>query len=257
MKKEKQRKIIYGITLILAIVIAFTGVFLPGWLFAAQNNREFGTVASAPEEYYSAAYSAMARNESAGLAVLNKLQLITGKWSSVLMEPKDFEIDRQDYEVAELARDGIDSLYQAGIYPTGLEGYGNWYSWQVTAHKAVDTTFHTYSAYYWEVAFQKYDGKERHRVYLLDDGTVFLAVADYEEPFEYGSRRNAEEISHKSDISISESEAGAAPKEQIHFTDMDLTDFSWVDYVKIQKDEEIYYVAQAESACGYLYALLP
>lgn len=122
MKKEKQRKMIYFITLILAMVIALTGIFLPGWLLDVQNSKKNGVVASAPEEYYSADYSAMARSESAGLAVLNKLQLITGKWSSVLMEPKDFEINRQDYEVAELARNGINSLYQAGIYPNSLEG---------------------------------------------------------------------------------------------------------------------------------------
>lgn len=102
-----------------------------------REKRQTGAkTAAAPEGYYQASYSAMARNSSEKLDVTEKLQLITGQWDSIREEPQDFELEHTDYEVAELAQKGIDMLYRSGLYPENITGYENWYSWQATPHKA-------------------------------------------------------------------------------------------------------------------------
>lgn len=71
------------------------------------------------------------------------------QWESETQEAYSYEMTLKDYEAAALARDSMEAIYQKGQYPSDLaSSYANWYTWEAFPEKAVDTTFHTYSAYY-------------------------------------------------------------------------------------------------------------
>lgn len=55
----------------------------------------------------------------------------------------------------------MEKLYDEKLYPVNLSpDYSNWYTWEAAAKKASDNTFNTYTAYYWIIRFEKYDGTQ-------------------------------------------------------------------------------------------------
>lgn len=46
-----------------------------------------------------------------------------------------------------------------------------------SSEKASDNTFNTYTAYYWIIRFEKYDGTQNHTIWMLEDGTIIMAKA--------------------------------------------------------------------------------
>ena len=124
------------------LLVVLTGIFLPGILIEGQERKAVGEVQAVPAQYI-ASDSLLAKEASESLKLNDRIQLITGQRESDL-----------------------------------ASSYANWYTWEAFPEKAVDTTFHTYSAYYWKLIFTKYDGTEKHAVFLLEDGTVLLAEAE-------------------------------------------------------------------------------
>lgn len=160
------------------LLVVLTGIFLPGILIEGQERKAVGEVQAVPAQYI-ASDSLLAKEASESLKLNDRIQLITGQWKSGTQEAYSYEMTLKDYEAAALARDSMEAIYQKGQYPSDLaSSYANWYTWEAFPEKAVDTTFHTYSAYYWKLIFTKYDGTETHTVFLLEDGTVLLAEAE-------------------------------------------------------------------------------
>ena len=96
------------------LLVVLTGIFLPGILIEGQERKAVGEVQAVPAQ-----------------------------------EAYSYEMTLKDYEAAALARDSMEAIYQKGQYPSDLaSSYANWYTWEAFSEKAVDTTFHTYSAYY-------------------------------------------------------------------------------------------------------------
>lgn len=154
------------------LLVVLTGIFLPGILIEGQERKAVGEVQAVPAQYI-ASDSLLAKEASESLKLNDRIQLITGQWESETQEAYSYEMTLKDYEAAALARDSMEAIYQKGQYPSDLaSSYANWYTWEAFLEKAVDTTFHTYSAYYWKLIFTKYDGTETHTVFLLEDGTV-------------------------------------------------------------------------------------
>jgi hypothetical protein len=134
---------------------------------------------SAPLEYYSAASSVVARNSSAQLSEYQKLQLISGAWDSRDSEAAQDEALITEYEAVSLAEAALDRLHEAGLYPSTISSdYGNWYSWTANCYKATDTTFNTYTSYYWVISFARYDETENHTVLMTEGGLLLLAIAN-------------------------------------------------------------------------------
>lgn len=225
-------------------------------------------VDAVPVEYYSPANLAVARNASANLGTYQKLQLITGRWESSRTPADHSEAVLENYEAAELARRQLNTLYNTGIYPTSLlSDYENWYGWETEFCKAVDATFHTYTAYYWKLSFVKYDGSEMHHVYMLEDGTIFLAEA----LLENGIGQNTVSKISQRNISLyagsekfeEESVPPETPdsedlEEYLAFTDIDATDLNWLDISSWQADGGgRYYMLQAISENRCLFSLQP
>lgn len=263
-KKNLNKKSILRFTAVAAVALALLGTFLPGCLLMWQSEEKMNMVGAVPVEYYSPANLAVARNASANLGDYQKLQLITGRWESNVGQADANERTLENYEAVELAREQMDTFYQAGIYPTSLlSDYENWYSWEAEFCKVVDATFNTYAAYYWKLSFVKYDGSEKHHVYMLENGTVFLAEAWDAN----GIGRST--ISKVSEVNVNLSSGKGEIKKQemsvenqdledyLAFSDIDTADLQWMELSQWQVDEQRYYVLQANSAERYLFLLQP
>ncbi len=202
--------------------MVLTGIFLPGILIEGQERKMVGGVQAVPAQYI-ASDSLLAKEASESLKLSDRIQLITGQWESETQEAYSYEMTLEDYEAAALARDSMEAIYQKEQYPSNIaSSYANWYTWEAFPMKAVDTTFHTYSAYYWKIVFTKYDGTETHTVFLLEDGTVLLAEAEGENIRE--SLKNTEE-DHLSDKMNAEEKEQTVDKElagQLSYTGLDM-----------------------------------
>lgn len=268
MKRNKRfsgkRKYVYQILCGLILVLALVGTLLPGQLLFWQSERGLSLVAAAPAKYYSAANMAIARNASAQLGTYQKLQLITGRWESVIREAASYERTMAAYEAVQMAKEQMETLYQEGYYPISLHtDYGNWYTWDARFYKAVDTTFDTYAAYYWDITFHKYDGVDSHRVCMLEDGTIFLLEADVEGALDVsGLRKNQVPVLLRQDSEGEiETKKLAIPEQSVSdyltFPNTETFDLQWMALAQANLEEESYYVMQAYSAQRYLLGLCP
>lgn len=253
----------YQIAAALAIALALFGTFLPGYLLVWQSEEKMNMVGAVPVEYYSPANLAVARNASANLGDYQKLQLITGRWESNEVPAEDSERTLENYEAVELARERMHVFYEAGIYPTSLlSDYENWYSWEAEFCKVVDATFNTYAAYYWKLSFVKYDGSETHQVYMLENGTVFLAEAWVETGIEQSAITKISEINLNlylgpAKVEKQEIWENRELEEYFAFADIETADLQWMDLSGWQIDEHPYQLLQANSANRYLFSLQP
>ena len=147
---------------------------MPGEILIWQSGRELDVVEMVPEDRYRSGNSAFAGEAPDKLSNEEKMQLIRGSWDSEISEAGEQEMKLQEYEAVKLAREKLTELYNKGEFPADLEQvYQNWHGWQAKSYKAVDTTFHTHTAYFWEILFERFDQAETYTVRMLEDGTIF------------------------------------------------------------------------------------
>lgn len=262
MKRYRNR-----ILCVLMMSAAVLGTFLPGWFLFVRSERELSLVTAAPPEYYSAANMAIARNASVQLGTYQKLQLISGRWESVRKQASSYEVELKAYTAAQIARDQIEDMYQKKLYPVSLASdYGNWFTWDAKRYKAVDATFGTYAAYYWDITFDKYDGTEKHRICMLENGTIFLVEADVEGKIDTsGLRKNyaermfsGEYFSEEGQIKTQRMDIpGQSVSSYLAFLDLDAEDLTWVSLSQTSSGEEGYELIQASSSHRYVTAVRP
>lgn len=255
---KRYHKMAIAIIFCVTFIVSLLGIFLPGALMHTNGNLKENQVLSVPEIYYSASNSAMARNNSQRMKKSEKLQLISGQWESTISEAADYEMALEKYEAVESARAGIERLYNMGIYPDSISlDYGNWYSWNAACYKAVDAIFHTYTAYYWIVNFRKYDGSQSHTVYILEDGTVFLAETQYEGRFDITKIVNAADVigdgMEPSEINTNQEMLS----DWVVYPHTDTTNMKWKALISIASEDEKYSIVQAYSDNQYLYSYIP
>ena len=256
--KYSKKNIRDGMLVCGTIVIVALGIFAPGRILTIQSESASYEVMAVPEQYYSSYSSAMARNASTHLGVQDKIQLISGEWESETMEAAGYEMELEDYEAVAKAREEMKSLYDAGLYPDSIStDYGDWYSWQAKPRKAVDATFHTYAAYYWEIEFKRYDGQKQHTIYLLEDGTVFLAeeyaqeICDIDEIVELGTVLAGQE---KLTAAVQDTQ-NCTLAEILPYYEGNLAGLQWKSLTQITAGEDIFLVLQAYTENRYLLAI--
>lgn len=175
-KKECRWLKLAGFSLGLLIIPAT--IFVPGELLRIQGASLLEKVQGVSKDTYASERSAMAKRASAQLATDEKLQLIDGSWESELSGAEESEMELSETEVVRMAREQVAKLYENNRYPVSLASdYNGWYSFRTKAYKAVENTFETYGAYFWKLTFEKYDKSEVHVIWMLEDGTIFLAWA--------------------------------------------------------------------------------
>ncbi|MCR5700843.1 MAG: hypothetical protein K6G76_01715 [Lachnospiraceae bacterium] len=175
MKNKTLFNIIICIT---ALALVSFCVVLPRFILRRNTEKKFNTVAEVPAEYYSGPSEAVVKNASKQLSTYQKLQLISGIWDSEISEASDSEINITELDAKDLAITKLIDLSSNGLYPTNVDSdYQKWYSWEAHSYKAVDTTFQTYAAIYWDITFTKYDNSESHRIIITENGDVLFANA--------------------------------------------------------------------------------
>lgn len=263
LKNKENKKYIYRVAVVAVLVLAMIGTFLPGILLVWQSKEQMNMVDAVPVEYYSPANLAVARNASANLGTYQKLQLITGRWESIAGTAEPTERKMENYEAVKLAQEQMEILYQGKVYPTSLmPNYENWYNWEAEFCKVLDATFHTYAAYYWKLTFVKYDGSEKHCVYMTEDGTILLAEVQKEGGIESNAVLKMSERGIDAGYGLEEITTGKLPKEQsieayLAFADIETADLRWMSLSQLHVEEKQYHLLQLHSDKRYVYSLQP
>jgi hypothetical protein len=246
----------------IALILTLGGLLLPGFLLEQFRNRTVGQVESVPSAYYSAAGLSLARNASAKLDFYEKLQLVSGEWKSERSQAANYEMELEDYEAVEAAREGLAALYASGLYPDDVAAnYGNWYTWDATPYKATETTFSTYSAYYWEITLKKYDETKKHTILLFEDGTVFFAYASDTKEIDASALvavEDAKQLPIEGSVAPLDTQ-GESVADWVSYAKQEIGEMQWKSAVTITGEEEgqSCHMLQAESDHSYLYALTP
>ena len=256
-KSYKKENIKFIIMSVIVVCIVIAGILVPGIVLEAKQKSEYDKVAQVPKDYLPSS-SVMAKEASANLKLSEKLSLIDGQWDSTTDEAASYEMDDQDYQAVATARESMEKLYEQKLYPENLSpDYSNWYTWETTAYKASDNTFNTYTAYYWIIRFEKYDGTQTHTIWMLEDGTIILA---------------REQTKDAIDVSIFESADGQGDALDSISLDDKITDdytaafsYSGIDFSKMnligqttateEKNQESYDVLQFLGDKQYVYVI--
>lgn len=263
-----EKKKLYRLAMVLTAALTLLGIFLPGYFLAWQSRAKMNMAGAVPAGYYSPANLAVARNASANLGNYQKLQLITEKWESNEAQAGDGEKSLENYEAVELAREKIHDLYKEKLYPVSLlSNYENWYSWEAEFCKVVDATFHTYTAYYWELTFVRYDGSQKHRICMLEDGTVFLAQAWNPNGIETDTLTKISDsginliptldLFEQTEVEADDADWKAYFSSASIFSSIETGELQQMDLVVWQAGEQQYRALQAASADQYLLAVWP
>ncbi len=257
---RKKRRIPFIILILCTLFAALLGIMLPGQILGMQREMKLDQAAAVPPEYYSAAGSVMARNASAQMGTYQKMQLITGNWESERSSPASYELALKDYEAVELAREAMGSLYGQGLYPVNFDSdYDNWYVWEAVPYKAVDMVFHTYTAYYWQICFTKYDGSEKHTLYILENGVVVSAKADFMYEYDVAALKDIYQIAKASQgITVKGNVNGEELAIENNFVSDISCDWQNKSLLTIETaDGETYDIVQAFSSMNYLFSIIP
>ena len=227
------------------------GIFLPGIFLDKKSGSDENKVHAVSKKYLSSS-AAMARSASLNLKGSERLELVAGKWESDTMQAETYEMAQSDYEAVMLAKEGLKKLYEKKLYPLDMDGYGRWYSWEAFAYKAVDTTFHTYTAFYWVIKFQKYDGTDIHEVRMLDDGTIFMAYASQMSGFDSSRLRLASDVMGQEENVTIEDGDGFEPA---MYRNLDITAVSTLSECAYSEKEDYFFIRQSAGKDNYLYLL--
>lgn len=239
-------------------IVVLAGIILPGQVLAVRERHGYDQVAAVPEEYL-ATNSAMTKNASLNLKMSERLRLISGQWESQIQEAASFEMEQENYEAISLLREGMKGLYHTRQYPVNLSSeYSNWYTWTAQSYKAVDTTFHTYAAYYWIIHFEKYDGTESHTIWMLDDGTIFLAEAVMGDNIDSTDLSSASVVMRQTEdqtVTALDMSTMPDPEELILYENVAVSGLSAKAWTQVELGEDSYQILQLYGGRRYLYAL--
>ena len=170
------------ILITLAILITGAAIWLPGFLMHKNSNTYYGEVGDVPSEYYSGPSESIIKNASKQLTEEQCNQLITGVWESEITPVSEDDCRYTDFGMKTLVVGHIHDLYTKGLYPRSLSSdTNNWYSWEAKPYRALDSTFKTYAAIFWDIKFTKYDGSETHRFIVSEYGDILYAEANTKE----------------------------------------------------------------------------
>ena len=158
------------------LVIAILAIWLPGFLVSRNSTSEVSVITSVPPEYYSGPSESIIKNASKQLTSEQCIQLITGMWESTIAPASEDACTINEFGIRTLVINRVDDLYARGLYPCTLSSsYDQWYSWSATPYRALDTTFQTYAAIYWDITFTKYDNSDYQRFIVTESGDILYA----------------------------------------------------------------------------------
>lgn len=174
--KSKIIPILLGLITLLTIS---GSVFLPKQFLNRKYSNKQYKVETAPETYYRASNTAMAKKASELLATYEKTNLITGAWDSFCKKANYDDALLKETDAVALAKLKIDELYELELYPYSLSSsYNNWYSWTTDLYSYSDTNFNTYTCYLWVITFTRFDNSMTHTILMTEDGVILAGIAN-------------------------------------------------------------------------------
>ena len=164
------------ILIIMVMLIAGASIWLPGYLMQRSNSAEMFSMKDVPQDYYAGPSEAIIRNASKQLTSEQCIQLIIGTWESTITEAKESECNITEFGIKTVVIQRVETLRAKGLYPVSISSeYLQWYTWSAKPYRALDTTFQTYAAIFWDVSFVKYDNSESHRFIVTESGDILYA----------------------------------------------------------------------------------
>lgn len=174
----------YYILIFITLLIAGCAVFLPDFLIHKEIDSHYDKVNDVPSDYYSGPSESIIKNASTLLTTEQCLQLISGVWDSEIRPVSSEDCNITDFGIKTLTVAHVNGLYTKGLYPCSLSSdTDNWYAWEAKPYRALDKTFRTYAAYFWDITFTKYDNSETHRFIVSENGDILYAEATTKESF--------------------------------------------------------------------------
>ena len=171
----------YQTILILFSVICLVvtgGLFLPGFFLNTSAERLSDHLQAVPSDYYMSSGSAILEVASLQLSEYEKIRLISGAWDSENNSVSTDQMENNAYTMVKTAKDNLKKMYLSDLYPTSFSKIGsNWYTWNAECFSSTDSTFHTYTAFYWLITLTKFDNTEKHTILITEDGTILYAEA--------------------------------------------------------------------------------
>lgn len=167
------------ICFILTAVITCCAIAVPKRLLNYNAGRDINEVKLAPEDYYLASGTAIARNASSQLSSLERVKLIYGSWESNMSQCSITEGFLSEAEAVNLAKTQLDIYYENKISPISINSsFSNWYSWDSELYKYTDSMFNTYTAYMWKLTFTKYNNSDYVTIYMTETGMLLAAESN-------------------------------------------------------------------------------
>lgn len=271
MRHFKNPKLHMSTTLgvMLTITSILCGLFIPQIAMEITSKSNLNTVSTAPEDYYLASNTAMARIASEQLSTLDRMKLIAGTWQSTVEVASESEAFLTEMQAIEKAKKSLDVFYNAGVYPYSLSSsYNNWYSWDTEIYRYTDTSFHTYSCYLWVIRFYKFDNSLQHTILMTEKGTILAAevneaVADCAPIYNiYSEEKLQFALSETIYIRLIEGKKKSVKNIEVPYPGLNLTDVEFYNNYQLtlsdSGDEDEYYeVFQYRGKNVYGFGIIP
>lgn len=170
------------LTPLFVLVVLCSAIYVPRYLLIQKYDTDSEQIHTAPESYYLASNTAMAKRASELLSAADKMKLITGVWDSEYQEIQVKDANLSETQAVEIAKNQLEYLYALNLYPDSVKSsYNNWYSWTSKVYSYSEQSFHTYTCNLWEITFEKYDKSIKHTILMTEDGIILLAAASRNE----------------------------------------------------------------------------
>ena len=164
------------ILVMFTVAVAVVAIWLPGYLLRREDNAEVGMMKDVSAEYYSGPSAAIIKNASRQLNSEERIQLITGVWESTVERVSESDCELTEFGIKTITLNRVSELSAKGLYPKSLSAsFDDWYTWSAIPYRALDSTFQSYAAVFWDVRFTKYDGSEYHRFIVTESGDMLYA----------------------------------------------------------------------------------
>lgn len=169
----KKKKKYLPLLLLFAAILCGSAIF-PIWSLPRIFERNMNKPQAVRQNTDS--QSLLAKKESETLSEYDRIKLISGVWKSSYEQIDPETAGLSGVDAVSMARRAIQRFYDAGCYQyTFSSKFENWYSWDAVCYQCTDTSFHTYTAYFWDITFKRYDSQETHELILSENGTL-LAI---------------------------------------------------------------------------------
>ena len=178
MKKTSPFKILFLIFLVLLIVLG--GLYLPALLLETHSEKKIGELHDVAIENYIGKNSSISTMASLQLTEYERMRLISNSWDGECTRESTKFSSADAYSMVQLTKSKLHEYYKASLYPVSFktENGDDWYSYDAQRYCSTDTTFKTFSAYYWLITLSKYDSTEKHTVLITENGTILYATCN-------------------------------------------------------------------------------